>query len=535
MGTKKEKTGNEKNLTEKTGKKKANWKLIAGLILIVQLLFGIVLLGIVLWLNVLPIAYVVLIGGILLWLVSVVYYFFYSGVAKKKQKKLSREQKRQRVYIKRGAGCTISALVMVLCVAVSSMLVQAGNTLQKIADTDVMTDTVSVYVLKENPANDMLDAKDYTFAITENFDYEHTQTAVEEINAQVGQSVQTQSFETIFDMVDALYDGTVGAMVLNVAYVDLIESQDEYDSFSEKTRTLFAHETETVVQESSETLEKDITKDSFVVYISGSDTRSSGLNGNTRSDVNILVVVNPTTKQVLLINTPRDYYIDITASPGAKDKLTHCGVYGIDCSMDTLSNLYDEHVDYYAKINFSGFETLIDAIGGITIESEKSFCTSEGGYYISQGTNQLNGAVALSYVRERKAFADGDNARGRHQMQAIEAIIRKVSSGTTILSNYSDILSSLEGMFTTNMSQAEISALVRMQLSDGAGWNVKSFAVNGKGSKQHVYSMPGKRTYVTIPDETTVSYAKLLIDKTIDGVILTDEDMVQPAYVDTVN
>lgn len=514
----------------KTKNDKANWKLIAGIILIVQLLFGIAVVAVVMWLNLLPALYVTLIAVVLLWLATVVYYFFYSGVAKKKKKTLSREQRQKRIYIKRTAGCTISALVMVLCVVVSSMLVQAGNTLRKVSDQVVMTDTVSVYVLKENPANDMLDAKDYTFAVTENQDYDNTKKAVAEINGQVGAEIATRSYESMFEMVDALYNGDVDAMILNAAYADLIESQEEYEDFSLRTKTLFDHETETIVTESSQTLEKDITRDAFVIYISGSDTRSSGLNSNTRSDVNILAVVNPTTKQVLLINTPRDYYVDISVSEGAKDKLTHCGVYGIDCSMDTLSNLYDEHVDYYAKINFSGFETLIDAIGGITIESEKSFYTYKDNYYISQGTNQLNGAYALSYVRERKAFADGDNARGRHQMQMIEAIIKKVSSGTTILTNYSDILSSMEGMFTTNMSQEEIAALVKMQLTDGASWNVKSFAVNGSGSKEHVYSMPGKRTYVTVPDETTVSYAKLLIDKTIDGVVLTDEDMVQPTY-----
>ena len=118
-------------------------------------------------------------------------------------------------------------------------------------------------------------------------------------------------------------------------------------------------------------------------------------------------------------------------------------------------------------------------------------------------------------------------------MEMIEAIIAKVCSGTTILSNYSAILDSMEGMFTTNMSQADISALVKMQLSDGASWNVKSFAVSGKGSKQHVYSMPGVRTYVTLPDETTISDARLLINKTVDGVILTDEDMIQPTYEST--
>ena len=248
----------------------------------------------------------------------------------------------------------------------------------------------------------------------------------------------------------------------------------------------------------------------------------------SRSDVNILAVVNPTTKQVLLLNTPRDYYVETTVSGGMRDKLTHCGMYGIDCSMGTLSNLYEENVDYYVQINFNGFSTLIDAIGGITIESEKSFRTSEGGYYISQGTNQMNGTVALSYVRERKSFADGDNARGRHQMQAIEAIIQKVSSGTTVLNNYSAILNSMEGMFTTNMSSSDISALVRMQLSDMASWNVKSYAVTGTGSSQKTYSMPTKRSYVMIPDESQISYARILVNKVVDGRILSDEDLVMP-------
>ena len=238
--------------------------------------------------------------------------------------------------------------------------------------------------------------------------------------------------------------------------------------------------------------------------------------------------MNPASKQVLLLNTPRDYYVETTVSGGMRDKLTHCGIYGIDCSMGTLTNLYEENVDYYVQINFNGFETLIDAIGGITVEAEKSFRTSEGGYYISQGTNQLSGAVALSYVRERKSFADGDNARGRHQMQAIEAIIKKVSSGTTVLNNYSAILSSMEGMFATNMSSSEISALVRMQLTDMASWNVKSFAVTGTGSSQKTYSMPTKRIYVMIPDESQIDYARKLVDKVVDGGTLSDNDLIMP-------
>ena len=390
-----------------------------------------------------------------------------------------------------------------------------------------MTDTVSVYALADNPAESVADIKDGVFAITQNYDYEHTKTTLDKIRENLGQDVHTQNYDTVFDMVDALYAGNVDAMILNVAYVDVIRDQKGYEDFSDRTKTLYDHEVKTSVAQENTQDTRDITKDPFIIYISGSDTRNLKL-ATSRSDVNILAVVNPATKQVLLLNTPRDYYVETTVSGGMRDKLTHCGIYGIDCSMGTLTNLYEENVDYYVQINFNGFETLIDAIGGITVEAEKSFRTSEGGYYISQGTNQLSGAVALSYVRERKSFADGDNARGRHQMQAIEAIIKKVSSGTTVLNNYSAILSSMEGMFATNMSSSEISALVRMQLTDMASWNVKSFAVTGTGSSQKTYSMPTKRSYVMIPDESQIDYARKLVDKVVDGGILSDNDLIMP-------
>ena len=512
---------------KQSDKKSKKWKIAAGIILVIQALISIVSVGIVVWFNLLPLKYLVLIGLILIWLLTLVYYFFYSGVRKKKGKKLTAQKKKRKLYIKRSIGGVISAITMALCIVASSMVWQAGNALTNIADNVVVTDTVSVYALADNPAESVADIKDGVFAITQNYDYEHTKTTLDKIRENLGQDVHTQNYDTVFDMVDALYAGNVDAMILNVAYVDVIRDQKGYEDFSDRTKTLYDHEVKTsVVQENTQDT-RDITKDPFIIYISGSDTRNLKL-ATSRSDVNILAVVNPASKQVLLLNTPRDYYVETTVSGGMRDKLTHCGIYGIDCSMGTLTNLYEENVDYYVQINFNGFETLIDAIGGITVEAEKSFRTSEGGYYISQGTNQLSGAVALSYVRERKSFADGDNARGRHQMQAIEAIIKKVSSGTTVLNNYSAILSSMEGMFATNMSSSEISALVRMQLTDMASWNVKSFAVTGTGSSQKTYSMPTKRSYVMIPDESQIDYARKLVDKVVDGGTLSDNDLIMP-------
>lgn len=360
-------------------KKKSKWKITAGIILVVQLVLSLTTVGIVLWLNMLPELYVMLFGLILLFLLIMEYCLFYFG--KKGKKKTA-------CYVRRTFGILLSLACMVVCIGGSYMLVKAGNTLGDITGNVKTTDTVSAYVMVDDPAQTLMDAKDYVFAITEKYDYEHTQKAIEKINETVGTQIRTQVYDNIPDMVQALYEGSADAMLMNVAYVDVVEAQDGYETFSSRTRTLYDHEEENVVTEDSQTAEKSITTDPFVVYISGSDTRTLTLT-TSRSDVNILAVVNPSTKQVLLINTPRDYYVDTAASAGAKDKLTHCGMYGIDCSMATLGNLYDEHVDYYVQINFNGFKTLVDAVGGITVESEKAFRTSEGGFYINQGTNQL--------------------------------------------------------------------------------------------------------------------------------------------------
>ena len=118
-----------------------------------------------------------------------------------------------------------------------------------------------------------------------------------------------------------------------------------------------------------------ITKEPFVIYLSGVDTRGE-LTEKARSDVNILAVVNPQTKQVALINTPRDYYVDL-AGTNSKDKLTHAGLYGVETSMATLGNLYGVSVDHYIRINFAGFINIVDALGGVDVYSDQAF-TSVG-------------------------------------------------------------------------------------------------------------------------------------------------------------
>ena len=291
--------------------------------------------------------------------------------------------------------------------------------------------------------------------------------------------------------------------------------------------------TEDVTEElemSTEDFDKEdvfsITEDPFIVYVGGSDTRTSKLTEKYNSDVNILAVVNPTTKQVLMINTPRDYYVKTTKTRGnVLDKLTHCGSYGLQCSLDTLGNLYDQEINYYTIVNFKGFKKLVDAIGGVDVYCEKSFSAHTDDLYFKKGNLHLNGRQALAFVRERYAFSDGDYARGRHQMEVLEEIINKLASGT-IITRYAQIIESVEGMFTLGFTNEEISQLVKMQLSDMASWDIKNYTVTGTGTSKETYSMPGQKVYVTIPNYDTVEHAKSLIEKVFDGELVTDEDLI---------
>lgn len=462
--------------------------------------------------------------------------------------------------IRRGITSVLALIVVIGCAVLTTVVADLYDTMHEIVD-DPTDDAITrgVYVLADDPAQALEDTKNYTFAKVTGYDAIYTGQAISSIQKQVGGDIAVEEFASVPEMVDALYDGTVDAVILNSAYVGILEEDMGYTDFSEKTKLLCqveideeavlpTTEPDPDVPQPTEDPElatrptipevtlpsikepKDITNTPFIVYVSGSDSRSSQIR-DSRSDVNILVVVNPETKQVLLLNTPRDYYIPNPAGGGALDKLTHCGNDGLANSMKALSDLYNVPVSYYAQINFSGFETFIDAIGGVTVYSDYGFTAIDT--WISKGENHLNGEEALKFARERENAPGGDAGRAQNQMKVIRAVIQKMTSGTALISGYADILDSLSGMFRMNLTVEEISQLVKMQLDDMASWEISSYAVKGRGDQtgvmDYTYSAPGTPLWVLPPDYDTVEHASKLIEKVVSGGTLTAEDLAGPA------
>lgn len=452
----------------------------------------------------------------------------------------SKEQKhsKKRRHVRQIIAYVLAAVIIVCCIFGYTAVSQAISFLSSVTDQSDTVAVVNVYVLTDNPAQTLSDAADYTFGVTDFYDWENTKRAVVNVEETLQKEIETKLYASVFEMVDALLNGEIDALFLNGSYVDILEETEDYTDYATLTRTLYEFLiTEDMLDstidddyfENEEEEEPVIINESgkivpFVLYLSGSDTRSKVLT-TSRSDVNILAVVNPNTKQILLINTPRDFYVSNPKYNGAKDKLTHCGIYGVSCSMSVLSELYDENISYYAQINFTGFETLVDAVGGITVYSNTAFTMLHGGYDVVVGYNHFNGLQALGFARERYALSGGDNDRGKNQMKILTALIEKMSA-STILTNYSSILNSLSGMFVTNVSQNELSSLVKMQINDMASWEVYSYAVSGKGKWASTASMPGVNLSVVIPNEDTIAHASDLIDKVMSGEKITSDDLV---------
>ena len=395
------------------------------------------------------------------------------------------------------------------------------SALNKISGVMVEKQVTAVIVMKEDEATDLGDTKGYRFGILANRDTNNTQQILSAMEKSMGK-VETASYDTPAEMADALYDDEVQALILNEGYIPLLTEQENYRDFSDRTKIIYEYVTEHEITAIKPT--GSITKQPFVVYCSGSDERDSDINAKTRSDVNILAVVNPKTRQILLINTPRDYYLPL-AFNGEMDKLTHAGLYGIQESMAVLDNLYGTKTSYYGRVNFWGLIDIVDALGGIDVYSDYSFETSAGDvagygyrtYSYTEGWNHLDGLEALMFARERHSFSDGDNQRGRNQMKVVQAIIEKITS-PSVLSNYQDLL--------TNISYDQITSLVQMMQKEGFSWNIQTMSAReGSGDTyQYCYSAPGDPLYVMPPDYEYVNTIKSVVDQVMNG-----EEIVIPS------
>ena len=369
--------------------------------------------------------------------------------------------------------------------------------------------TFTLITLKESEINTIKDLEDKSIAYIKN---ESEESIKDYLKKKIKyKEMLVEEFSILPDM---LINKEVEGIVLEESYLNLIK--EEIPEFENKIKVIenFEIEVKTHIEDNNIA----VNDSPFILYISGIDRYGSVSSVRGRSDVNQIVVVNPKTKKILLLNTPRDYYVQLHNTTGLKDKLTHAGIYGIKKSITTLEDLYNIDINYYLRVNFDSLIKVVNAIDGIDIYSDKSFrAYTNKKVYIKKGWNHLNGEEALAYARERYAYVSGDNHRGENQQQVITAIIDKISSSKVLISKYNSILTSLNGSFETDMPIDLITMFIKSQLNDMAKWEIESIAVTGYNSSNYTYSMGTKyKLYVMEPNWNSVNSAKDKIKEVIN-------------------
>lgn len=437
----------------------------------------------------------------------------------------------------------VSKILCSLMVVVLSAVYGLGNyylystntTLETVTDQENKAkNTVSVVALNSSGLEDVNSLEGSKLGVLKTIGNEATKKSLTDLKKN-NVTYTKKTYDNMLGMLKALYDGEVDAIVLNEAYRSNVCDLEDYTNFNNDTKVI--HKTVYYTKENSSSLAvSDITSKPFNILISGNDSFGS-LDENARSDVDMLVTINPVTSTILLTSIPRDSYVkevcnDYACNYGAYDKLTHTGIYGVDTTKDTIENMLDIDINYVYRVNFTSMIDIVDALGGVDVTvpegmAVSKFYTNSNLEGVHEGENRLDGKRALAYSRERKAYLDGDLQRARNQQQVLQAMFKKATS-PEIIKNYTSLLKALVGAFDTNMTTQEITSFIKYQIQAKPSWKFEQFVLIGDNDLRTSAEL-GSEVSVVILYDSYINIAHDKIQAVLDGqssdTIEADDDV----------
>ena len=421
---------------------------------------------------------------------------------------------------------TYSILVIMISVVYgfgNYYLYSTNATLETVTDqSNLSKNTVSVVALNSSSLEDVNSLNGTKIGVLKTIGKEATKKSLNDLKKN-NVTYTKKTYDNMLGMLKALYDGKVDAIVLNEAYRSNVCDLEDYTNFNDGTKVI--HKTVYYTEENSSLLAvSDITSKPFSILISGNDSFGS-LDETSRSDVDMLVTINPVTSTILMTSIPRDSYVeevcdDYACNYGAYDKLTHTGIYGVDTTKNTVENLLGIDINYVFRVNFTSMIDIVDALGGIDVDvaegmAVSKFYTNSALEGVHEGTNHLDGKRALAYSRERKAYIDGDVQRARNQQQVLQAMFKKATS-PEIITKYTSLLKALTHAFDTNMSTKEITSFIKYQIQAKPSWQFEQYVLKGDNDLQ-VSPELGSEVSVILLYPSSVYTATEKIQAVLDG------------------
>lgn len=342
--------------------------------------------------------------------------------------------------------------------------------------------------------------------------------ALKELSSE-GIVLNQTEYDSMTALLEAFYNGEVDSIIINESSRSQILDMEAYSNFDSNTRVVYQTSYK-VKNNDSATSVSDITSKPFNVLISGSDTRG-GFDENGRSDVIMVATVNPKTHTILLTSVPRDFYVTTACDAGdgcmqgALDKITHTGIHGTNTTKRTVEQLLGIEINYTFKVGFDTVTELVDVLGGVDVYVEPGYATTNSLYSVHEGINHLNAEQALAFARDRYSYTEGDRQRTKNQQQVLMGIVKEATK-PSVITNYAAIMDTMANTFSTTMSNAEITDLIKYQLNNNPTWKMEQYMVDGTGDTLMCAEL-GDAASVMVPDQSTVKTAKDKINAVLAG------------------
>lgn len=393
----------------------------------------------------------------------------------------------------------ISLLVSVVLGIASTYIGKGSKTLVNLTSSNnTIVTRYNLYVLK-NKGYSLSSLNNQTIANAGSFDAQDYNIATNDLKKQLKYS--PRSYTSYQQMANDFYNGKVAGILMNGYYEMMMKKY--HPGWSNDVTSVW----HTDMKETAGTTAaaKNFADDAFTIYISGVDSRG-GVTKTSRSDSNMILTVNPRTKQILMTSIPRDYYVDMAMATGARDKLTHAALFGTINSLKTIEKFMNIDIDFYCRVNFQALIKIVDALGGIRVYSDKAFTPwTNHKVRVQQGWQTMDGKTALAFARERKTYTEGDRHRAANQQAVLKAIMKKMMS-PSVLTHFSSLMDSISGLFETDITTAQMKQLINYQLNNAVSWNIQSSVLKGNSEKRFGgFFIPHTAIYYMIPDQASIN------------------------------
>lgn len=420
------------------------------------------------------------------------------------------------LWIKKPLWCIWIRRVLILCLCLllgygSIFVGTLQSALEAITQPETATTVnVSLITRRENGPKTLKELSGKKIGIQTANDASNSEYVKEQLTKEKDLTQVTYVEGIDYDsLYEKLQNGEIDGLIITDYYFKTL-LKDTYPTIENDIFILKSYQKERENNMSTST--KDIRYEPFTVYIAGVD-EGDDPSIDARSDVNIVLIVNPLANHIEMVSIPRDSFVPNPALNYANDKLTHLGLNGINNSMKGIEEVFGFEIDYYVKLNFFSVIDIIDAIGEIEVDVPVGFCeqneyrsfAEEDLICLNEGVQKVNGKQALAFARHRKSYTDV--MRGKAQQEVIKGIINVLTTSSGV-ANINEVLKIASKTASTNMPMEQVTNFVSAQLDHLKPWTIDSIVLeNGVDASLVTASMPGQQLYVMLLNRLDIQKA----------------------------